>query len=202
MVRTRTRIYSTYILLLDNSLLFHDRFISRRSLVGKITDSIIVSKKCIYIDTAYDEMISELLDKFSIRDWKPYLLKCINDEMIDAKYSAVINTNVDPRELIVSTKRYLLRSIQQKWLRITLAGSCTIMDCLVMNTTRHYTPLNFQIQELCSWFVPLMSMIENSTMYLAIDINGVMGSSDTDQIMKLIDICRFQHDWWNLSLLW
>ena len=114
MVRTRTRIYSTYILLLDNSLLFHDRFISRRSLGGKITDSIIASKKGIYIDTAYDEMISELLAEFSIRDWRPYLLKCLNDEMIDAKYSAVINTNIDPRELIVSTKRYLLRSIQQK----------------------------------------------------------------------------------------
>ena len=40
-----------------------------------------------------------------------------------------------------------------------------------------------------------MSMIENSKTYLTVDINGVMGSSDTDQIMKLIDICRFQHDW-------
>ena len=88
MVRTRSRNYSTYILLLDKSLLFHDRFISRRSLGEKITYLIIASKKGIYIDAAYDEMISELLDEFPIRGWRTYLLNCLNDEILEEKYSA------------------------------------------------------------------------------------------------------------------
>ena len=88
MVRTRSRNYSTYILLLDKSLLFHDRFISRRSLGEKITYLIIASKKGIYIDTAYDEMTSELLDEFTIRGWRTYLLNCLNDEILEEKYSA------------------------------------------------------------------------------------------------------------------
>ena len=99
MVRTRSRIYSTYILLLDDSVSFHERFISRRSLGDKITDSIIASKKGISIDPAYDEMISEMLDDFTIRGWQTYLLKCLNDEILNAKYSEVINTNIAPREL-------------------------------------------------------------------------------------------------------
>jgi len=66
MVQNRSRIYSTYILILDKSLLFHERFISRRSLGVEIADSIIASNKGIAIDDAYDEMISELLDEFPI----------------------------------------------------------------------------------------------------------------------------------------
>ena len=99
MVRARSRIYSTYILLLDNSLLFHERFISRRSLGDIITHSIIASKKGMYIDPAYDEIISEMLDDFPIRGWRTYLLHCINDEILDKKYSAEINTNTARREL-------------------------------------------------------------------------------------------------------
>ena len=79
MVRTRSRIYSIYILLLDKSLLFHERFISRRSLGEKVADSIIASNKGIYIDAAYDEMISELLDDFPILGWRTFLLNCLND---------------------------------------------------------------------------------------------------------------------------
>ena len=111
MVRTRSRIYSTYILLLDDSLLFHDRFISCRSLGDKITDSISSLKKGISIDPACDEMISELLDEFHKRGWRTHLLKCLNDEILDAKYSAVINTNTARQELNclndeMTTKRY------------------------------------------------------------------------------------------------
>ena len=66
MVRTRSRIYSTYIIILDKSLLIHERFVIRRSLGEKIADSIISSNKGIAIDAAYDEMISELLNEFPI----------------------------------------------------------------------------------------------------------------------------------------
>ena len=77
----------------------------------KITDSIISLKKGISIDPAYDEMISELLDEFHIRGWRTHLLKCLNDEILDAKYSAVINTNTARQELNclndeMTTKRY------------------------------------------------------------------------------------------------
>jgi len=67
MARIISRMYSKYILLLDKSLLFHERFISRRSLGRKVADSITASNKGISIDSVYDEMISELLDEFNIR---------------------------------------------------------------------------------------------------------------------------------------
>ena len=92
MAQTRSRIYSTYILLLDTSLLFHERFVSHRSLGGEIADSIISSNKGIAIDAAYDEMISELLDEFPILGWRTYLLNCLNDEIVREKNSAVANT--------------------------------------------------------------------------------------------------------------
>ena len=66
MVRTRSRVYSKYILLLDRSLLCHERFVSRKSFGGKVADIFISSKKGISIDCAYDEMINELLDGFPI----------------------------------------------------------------------------------------------------------------------------------------
>ena len=99
MVRTRSSIYSTYILLLHKSLVFHEKFISRRSLSGKITDSIIASNKGISIDAAYDEMISELLDEFPIRGWRTYLLNCLNDEILRKNNSVVTNTISTCREL-------------------------------------------------------------------------------------------------------
>ena len=66
MARTRSRIYSEFILLSDTSLLIHERFIRRKGLREEITYSIIASNKGISIDLAYDEMISELLDEFRI----------------------------------------------------------------------------------------------------------------------------------------
>ena len=70
MIRTRSRIYSSYILLLDKSLLIHERFVSCKSLAGNTADSIIASNKGIYIDAAYAEMINTLLDEFSILRWR------------------------------------------------------------------------------------------------------------------------------------
>ena len=92
MVRTRSRIYSTYILLLDKSLLIHERFITRKSLAGNTADSIIASNKGISIDAAYDEMISKLLDDFPILSWRKFLLNCLNDEIVVNKNSAAMNT--------------------------------------------------------------------------------------------------------------
>ena len=99
MVRTRSRIYSTYILLLDKSLLSYERFISRRSLGGRIADSIIASNKGIYIDADYDEMISELLDDFPILGWRTFLLNCLNGEIVDKNNSSVKNTTTTCREV-------------------------------------------------------------------------------------------------------
>ena len=70
MVRTRSRIYSTYILLLDKSLLIHERFVSCRSLAGNTAYSIIAKNKGIAVDAAYDEMISKLIDEFPILRWR------------------------------------------------------------------------------------------------------------------------------------
>ena len=62
MVRTRSRIYSTYIFILDEALIIHERFISRRTLGENNADSIIASNNGISIDADYDEMINKLLD--------------------------------------------------------------------------------------------------------------------------------------------
>ena len=70
MVRTRSRIYSTYILLLDEALLIHERLVTRKSLAGNTADSIIASNKGISIDADYDEMINKLLDDFRILRWR------------------------------------------------------------------------------------------------------------------------------------
>ena len=99
MVPTRSRIYSIYILPLDKSLLFHERFISRRSLGREIDDSIIASNKGISIDAAYDETISELFDEFPILGWQTFLLNCLNDEIVVKKNSAVTNAVSACREL-------------------------------------------------------------------------------------------------------
>ena len=100
MVRTRTRVYSKYILLLDKSLLIHERFVSRKSLGGKVADVFISSKKGTSIDCAYDEMINELLDGFPIIGWRTFLFNCLNDEIIDKMNSPVtnMNTTTDTRE--------------------------------------------------------------------------------------------------------
>ena len=92
MVRTRSRIYSTYILLLDESPLFHERFISRRSLAGNTADSIIASNKGIAADAAYNKMISELLDEFPLFCWRKFLLNCLNDEMVTKNNEEVTTT--------------------------------------------------------------------------------------------------------------
>ena len=92
MIRTRSRIYSTYIIFLDKLLLFHERFISRRSLGKEIDDSIIASNKGIAIDAAYDEIISELLDEFPILGCRKSLINCLNDEIVDKDISVVTNT--------------------------------------------------------------------------------------------------------------
>ena len=99
MVQTRSRIYGTYILLSDKSLLFHERFIRRKGLGEKITDSIISSNKSIYIDSVYDEMISELLDEFSILGWRTYLLNFLNDEIVAKNNSLVASTTTACREV-------------------------------------------------------------------------------------------------------
>ena len=99
MFRKRSRIYSKFILLLDKSLLFHERFIRCKCVGGEITYSIISSKKVIAIDAAYDEMISELLDEFSILCWRKNLLTCLNDEIVVKNNSAVTNVISAPREL-------------------------------------------------------------------------------------------------------
>ena len=99
MVPIRSRIYSKFILLSDTSLLFHERFIRCRSLGEIIADSIIASNKGIAIDPAYDEMIIDLLDEFPIPGWRKCLLTCLNDEIVDKKNSAVINTMSPCRDL-------------------------------------------------------------------------------------------------------
>ena len=99
MVRTRYRIYSTYVLILDKLLLCHDIFIRRKSLGGELADSIIASNKGISIDPTYDEMISKMLDEFPILGWRKCLLTCLNDEIVDKKNSSVINTMSPCRDL-------------------------------------------------------------------------------------------------------
>ena len=61
MVRTRSRISSTYILLLDKSHLIYERFISLQGIGETLAYAIIFGKTGISIDPAYDEMISKLL---------------------------------------------------------------------------------------------------------------------------------------------
>ena len=174
MVRTRSRIYSTYILLLDKSLLFHERFISRRSLDEKITDSIIASNKDISIDPAYDEMISELLDEFPIRGWRTYLLNCLNDEILDKQYSSVTNT--------IFACRYLYY--------YGLPGEEHDQDLFTTKfpNTRDMFLTNF-----------LRNVINSSCNFIENPNHTFFDEKGKQQVMKLIEHCRIKNNWGKLS---
>ena len=174
MVRTRSRIYSTYIIILDKSLLIHERFVIRRSLGEKIADSIISSNKGIAIDAAYDEMISELLNEFPILVWRTYILNCLNDEIVEKNNSAVTNTISACRE----------------WYYYGMPGEVHDQD--LFSTQFSNTRGMFLT---CS----LRNVIERSDTYFPMNINGVMGTCDKDQIMKLIEHCRIKNNWGSLS---
>ena len=66
MARTRSKIFSKYILLTDTSLKIQERFVSRNGIGETLAYAIIFGRTGIYIDPAYDEMISELLDEFPL----------------------------------------------------------------------------------------------------------------------------------------
>ena len=83
----------------DTSLRINEIFISHKVLGETITYSIIASNTGISIDSAYDEMISELLDEFPILGWRTYILNCLNDEIVEKKNSAAMNNTIACREL-------------------------------------------------------------------------------------------------------
>ena len=116
-----------------------------------ITDSIIASKnKGLSIDPSYDEMINDLLAELSIRGWRPYLLKCLNDEILDAKYSAVINTNIAPRELNRLHHEMFAKKYSEE-MNTNTSGRELYYHGLPSNEHDHTLYLlNFQIQEPCS----------------------------------------------------
>ena len=45
----------------------------------------------------------------------------------------------------------------------------------------------------------MRNLIERSDMYFPMNINGVIGTCDTDQIMKIIEHCRIENNWGSLS---
>jgi len=174
MVRTRSRIYTTYILILDKSLLIHERFISRRTLGERIAYSIIASNKGIAIDPAYDKIISELLDEFTILGWRTYLLTCLTDEIVVKNHSAETNTISAYREL------YYYRLPRED-------NDQDFFSTKFTNTRGVFLTRS------------LRNVIERSDTYFPININGVMGTCNTDQIMKLIEHCRNKNNWGSLS---
>ena len=171
MVRTRTRVYSKYILLLDKSLLIHERFVSRKSLGGKVADVFISSKKGTSIDCAYDEMINELLDGFPIIGWRTFLFNCLNDEIIDKMNSPVI---------IGCGMLYYYGLPGQKEDQALYSNQFPnargmFLTCALRNVID--SSINF---------------VENSDDKI-FDING------KNKILKLIEHCRIENNWGSLS---
>ena len=174
MVRTRSRIYSTYILLLDKSLLFHERFVSRSSLGLNIADSTIAKNEGIAVDADYDEMISELIDEFPILRWRKFLLNCLIDEIVTKNNKEVTNTIPACRGL------YYYGFPGEK------------QDEALFSTQYPNTRGMFLTRSL-------RNVIERSDTYYPMNINGGTGICETDQIMKLIEHCRIKNNWGSLS---
>ena len=66
MVKTRSRSNYNFIVLKNESLLLHERSISRPSLKDQNVDSIIASSKGIFAENDFDELISGLLGEFTL----------------------------------------------------------------------------------------------------------------------------------------
>ena len=101
-------------------------------------------------------------------------MDCLNDEILAKKYSAEINTNTARRELYF----YGLPGDENDQALFSTKFPNTRAMCLT------YT---------------LGSKIEAFKTYFPININGVMGICDTDQIMKLIDLCCIKNKWGSVS---
>ena len=127
------------------------------------------SNKGISIDPAYDEMISELLNECPILGWRKSILTCLNDEIVEKKNSAATNTTTTPRELYY------------------YGMPCEEHDQDLFSTKFSNTRGMFLTRSL-------RNVIERSDTYFPININGVMGTCDTDQVMKLIEHCRIENN--------
>ena len=222
MVRTRSRIYSTYILLLDEALLFHERFVSRRSLGENNADSIIASNNGISIDTDYDEMISELLDDFPILGWRPFLLNCLNDEIVDNNKPSVTKPICACREVInkIENEKKRKRKSFSDCLKINIEIYEAKRNCAcsreVKVTYRNniIAPKGFYYygfpgeeynRSLMSTTFPntrgsfltntLRNVINSSSNFRGYPNNMFFDIKGKDEIMKLIEHCRIKNHW-------
>ena len=218
MVRTRSLIYSIYILLLDKSLLFHERFISRRSLGVEISDSTIASNKGIAIDAAYDEMVSELLDEFPILGWRTYLFTCLNDEIVVKNNSAVTNTTTACREVYkysTRKRKFVLNCLNDEIVHEKNSAAMntfiTYRDVYRYNTfialrSFYYYGLHGQVHDqalICTKFpntrgmfltTSLKNGIEESSCYVLHPNSMSEDPKVKNQTMKLIEHCRIENN--------
>ena len=119
-------------------------------------------------------------------------MNCLIDEILDAKYSAVINTNTASRELNCLNDEMIAKKY------------AIVINTNTSDRESYYygMPGDEHDQALYSTKLPntraifltryTRSMIKNSKTYFPIDINEVMGPSVTDQIMKLIKLCHLK----------
>ena len=132
------------------------------------------SNKGISIDTAYDEMISELIDEFPILCWRKFLLNYLIDEIVTKNNEELTNT--------ISAYRGVYY--------YGLPGD--EYDDALYSTKFPNTRGMFLTRSL-------RNVIERLDTYYPMNINRVMAICDTDQIMKLIEHCRIKYDWGSLS---
>ena len=144
-------------------------------------------------------MISELLDQFPIRGWRTHLLNCLNDEILNEKYSAVLNTNTAPRLKDCLNDEMLAKKYSSE-MNTNTAGRDLYYywfpgdrhEQALFSTKFTNTRATFLTRSL-------RSILENLKTYFPISINGVMGTCDTYQLMKLIELCCIENNWDSLS---
>ena len=119
-------------------------------------------------------MISELLDEFTILGWRTYLLTCLTDEIVVKNHSAETNTISAYREL------YYYRLPREEHDQDFFSTKFT-------NTIGMFLTRSFR------------NVIERSDTYFPININGVMGTFDTNKLIKLIEHCCNKNNWGSLS---
>ena len=83
MVKTRSRSYCNFIIIKNESLFPHERFINRPSPGDNIVDSIIALGKEIAADNDFNKLIFGLLGEPPLLDRRTYLLTCLENENSD-----------------------------------------------------------------------------------------------------------------------
>ena len=82
MVKTRTRTYSSYILMRHMRDYVNESFVLRQDLGDKIHKSKLETKEIILINKSYNDIITGVIGELPFSRWKTFLLKELRQEVL------------------------------------------------------------------------------------------------------------------------